>query len=117
MIGVGIVILMIMCSSSNSNNIENFTGDDDNKKVFRMFHVKWCGHCKDAKPKFIEFMKKNPDVNAELIDAEDDKNEEIVKAHEIEGYPTFILTKNGEDTLYDGDRTVKGFEEFIENNY
>jgi protein disulfide-isomerase/protein disulfide isomerase family A protein 5 len=117
MIGVAIVILMVMCNSSNSNNVENFSGDSGDEKVFRMFHVKWCGHCKDAKPKFIEFMKKNPDVNAELIDAEDDENKDIVKAHEIEGYPTFILTKDGEDKLYDGDRTVKGFEEFIENNY
>ena len=75
MILAGLVVLLIIvrtCQSRNSS-VENFKTHKGVKKVFRMFHVKWCGHCKDAKPKFIEFMKKNPNVNAELIDAEDKK--------------------------------------------
>lgn len=97
--------------------VEPFKGD--NKPIFRMFHVKWCGHCKTAKPKFIEFMKNNPKINAELIDAEDESQKEVVAAFEkdIEGYPTFILSKNNTSKVYDGERTVKGFEEFINNNY
>ena len=119
MILAGLVVLLIIvrtCQNRNSS-VENFKTHKGVKKVFRMFHVKWCGHCKDAKPKFIEFMKKNPNVNAELIDAEDKKNKAVVEAYDIEGYPTFVLTKEGKDKIYEGDRTVEGFEQFISENY
>lgn len=107
--------LCLLCC--NKDEVESFKGDD--KKIFRMFHVKWCGHCKTAKPKFIEFMKNNPKINAELIDAEDATKKDIVTAFEkdIEGYPTFILTKGDTSEVYDGERTVEGFEKFINNNY
>ena len=107
--------LCLLCC--NKDEVESFKGDD--KKIFRMFHVKWCGHCKTAKPKFIEFMKNNPKINAELIDAEDATKKDIVAAFEkdIEGYPTFILTKGDTSEVYDGERTVEGFEKFINNNY
>ena len=107
--------LFSMCGSKIE--VEPFNGD--NKPVFRMFHVKWCGHCKTAKPKFKEFMEKNPKINAELIDAEDESKKEVVAAFEkdIEGYPAFILSKNNTSKVYDGERTVEGFEEFINNNY
>ena len=107
--------LCLLCC--NKDEVESFKGDD--KKIFRMFHVKWCGHCKTAKPKFIEFMKNNPKINAELIDAEDATKKDIVTAFEkdIEGYPTFILTKGDTSEVYDGERTVEGFEKFINMNY
>ena len=56
-------------------------------------------------------------MNAELIDAEDKKNKAVVEAYDIEGYPTFVLTKEGKDKIYEGDRTVEGFEQFISENY
>mgnify|MGYP001313844303 CR=1 FL=1 len=97
-------------------DVENFNSAKGDKPVFRMFHVKWCGHCKDAKPKFMEFMKKNPKVNAEMIDAEEPKNKAVVEAYDLEGYPTFIVSKNGKDTLYEGERTVEGFAQFAKEN-
>lgn len=118
LIFIGVMVcykLVSMCGSKME--VEPF--NSNNKPVFRMFHVKWCGHCKTAKPKFIEFMKKNPKINAELIDAEDESKKEVVAAFEkdIEGYPTFILSKNNTSKVYDGERSVEGFEEFINNNY
>tara|TARA_Y100000389_G_scaffold79344_1_gene76075 strand:+ start:8970 stop:9389 length:420 start_codon:yes stop_codon:yes gene_type:complete len=100
----------------SKRNVENFNSSKGDKPVFRMFHVKWCGHCKSAKPKFVAFMKENPNVNAEMIDAEDPKNKSIVEAYDIEGYPTFIVSKNGKDTLYEGERTKEGFAQFAKEN-
>jgi len=105
-------IVKLICE----RNVESFNNAKGDKPVFRMFHVKWCGHCKEAKPKFIEFMKKNPKVNAEMIDAEEDKNKAVVEAYDLEGYPTFIVSKNGKDTVYDGERTVEGFTKFAKEN-
>tara|TARA_B100000925_G_scaffold101000_2_gene74043 strand:- start:711 stop:1196 length:486 start_codon:yes stop_codon:yes gene_type:complete len=92
------------------DNIENFS---NNPAIMRMFHVNWCGYCKSAKPHFIEFQKQvngtkinGRDVVVELVDFEDSANEEIVKEfeNEVEGYPTIILTKDGENHHYKGDR-------------
>ena len=32
---------------------------------------------------------------------------------DVEGFPTFILTKNGKNTEYEGERTVDGFMDFL----
>ena len=42
---------------------------------------------------FIGILEKNPTINAEMIDAEDEKNKQLVEAYDIEGYPTFVITK------------------------
>jgi thiol-disulfide isomerase/thioredoxin len=110
-IGVPAIVKLVY-----KRNVENFNSVKGDKPVFRMFHVKWCGHCKVAKPEFAEFMKENSNVNAEMIDAEDAKNKAIVEAYDIEGYPTFIVSKNGKDTLYEGERTKEGFAQFAKEN-
>ena len=86
----------------------------NNNVTMRMFHVPWCGYCKEAKPHFTQFMNSTNGqtingrtVNVELIDCEDEKNKEEVQQFEkeIEGYPTIILTKDGQNTHYKGDRS------------
>tara|TARA_Y100000385_G_C12675885_1_gene459943 strand:+ start:133 stop:543 length:411 start_codon:yes stop_codon:yes gene_type:complete len=109
---IGCKVLHLCCSKT-----ETFTDNSDNNQgVFRMFHVNWCGHCKEAKPEFIKFTENNPDINTEMIDAEDTANADVVAAHDIDGYPTFILTKNGTDTVYKGERTEAGFKDFMDEN-
>jgi thiol-disulfide isomerase/thioredoxin len=109
---IGCKVLHLCCSKT-----ETFTNHSgNNPAVFRMFHVTWCGHCKEAKPKFMEFIKNNPDINTEMIDAEDTANADVVAAHDIDGYPTFILTKNGTDIVYKGERTEAGFKAFMDEN-
>lgn len=95
---------------------ENLSGPEtfsNNEVVMRMFHVNWCGYCKSAKPHYTEF-KNSIDgktingrvVKVELIDFEDKANEDIVKQFEsvVEGYPTIILTIDGKNNIYQGDR-------------
>ena len=50
------------------------------------------------------------------LNAEDAKNKAIVEAYDIEGYPTFIVSKNGKDTVYEGERTTEGFAQFAKEN-
>lgn len=94
----------------NMDNIETF---ENNPAIMRMFHVNWCGYCKAAKPHFIEFQKQangstinGRKVIVEAVDFEDSSNEELIKEfqNEVEGYPTIILTKDGENHHYKGDR-------------
>ena len=124
MIGLGCLLVIIVCKvlhmccfkKETFSNRDSGNNSGENGLIFRMFYVNWCGHCKVAKPEFINFSENNKDVSTEMIDAEDEKNADIVAAHEIDGYPTFILSKNGEDTVYTGERTEAGFKEFIDEN-
>ena len=95
----------------------------NNAVHMRMFHVPWCGYCKTAKPVFKDFQDEmngktinGRKVNVEMIDCEDKANEGIVKQFEseIKGYPTIILTKDGENIHYNGERESKSnFIEYI----
>ena len=64
----------------------------------------------------LRILEKNPTINAEMIDAEDEKNKQLVEAYDIEGYPTFVITKVWKDTIYNGERTTEGFEKFAKDN-
>tara|TARA_B100001093_G_scaffold131072_1_gene123640 strand:- start:1604 stop:2089 length:486 start_codon:yes stop_codon:yes gene_type:complete len=102
------------------DNVEEFS---NNPAIMRMFHVNWCGYCKSAKPHFIEFQKQahgtkvnGRDVVVELIDFEDTDNEEVIKEfeNEVEGYPTIILTKDGKNHHYKGDReSASGYMNYL----
>ena len=92
---------------------ENFNNNEVN---MRLFHVDWCGYCQKAKPHFNEFMVENNGktingrkVNIEMIDCESEDNKSLVSKFEdqISGYPTIILTKDGENIQYKGDRENK----------
>ena len=91
--------------------IEEFTSSKGNDPVFRMFHVDWCPHCKVAKPEFIKSKNSHKGVQFKLVNGEAD--EDAVKAFNVDGYPTFILTKNGKNTPYEGERTAEGFSTWL----
>ena len=68
---------------------EGFQSSSGKKKdcVIRMFYVDWCGHCKNAKPKFKTFMEQNNNTNVngttvvvEMVDCEkNDANKQLAK--------------------------------------
>ena len=105
----------------DNKDTENFANND---VVVRMFHVKWCGYCKRTKPAYMKFMQQNDGkvingrkVSIEMIDCEENKNNAaLAQKFGVKGYPTFILTKNGKNTSYEGeDRTPKGFFNWVKS--
>ena len=102
-------------------SVENFK---NNEVSVVMFHVDWCGYCTQAKPGFNKFMQSNNgktinghELNIKMIDCEKTpENVAMAKQFNIKGYPTFILTKNGQNTNYEGvDKTEKGFLTWVSN--
>ena len=91
--------------------IEEFTSSKKNDPIFRMFYVDWCPHCKVAKPEFIKCKNTHKGVQFKLINGESD--EDAVKAFNVDGYPTFIHTKNGKHTHYEGERTSGAFSKWL----
>lgn len=83
---------------------------------FTMYHMNWCGYCKTAKPEFDRLFQDPIQQRVEIRCIEGEESTENAKECEdkdISGYPTFILTKNGEDTPYNGPRTFTGFKAFL----
>ena len=84
---------------------------------FNMYYVNWCPHCQTAKPEFKNLMNKSSGkfngspIKFNMIDCE--KNPDIAEKEGVEGYPTFILKNNGQSDNYQGERTLNGFESFL----
>jgi thiol-disulfide isomerase/thioredoxin len=86
--------------------------------TFTMFYADWCGHCKKAKPDFVEFMGDgtktigSKTVKIEMVNA--DSGNPKVEAFQVKGYPTFCLqTTDGKITEFKGKRETAGYLEFL----
>lgn len=84
----------------------------DAAPVFYMFGVDWCPHCKSAKPEFEAI--KTSGVVTRYVNPE--KEKQAAAGFDIQGYPTFVLVKDGQKIPYKGERTKAGFEQFLQQN-
>jgi len=97
---------------------------DDNylyrKKAFVLFHVPWCGYCKNVLPIWNQLAQQtNNDVNIMKIDCE--KFTDISKKHQIDSYPTIRFYPNGLNSdqdyvTYMDTRDLESFQRFLEKH-
>lgn len=113
---VGVVVLIIM-GLVLKYKLEKFTSSNiRDKSEFKMFYVNWCPHCVNAKPEFEQLKKKykrSGTVKITMIDSE--QKPEIAKAHNVEGYPTFILTTGSNNITYNGSRDFNSFDNWLKS--
>jgi len=90
--------------------------------TFTMFYADWCGHCKKAKPGFVEFMADgkvkvgDTEVKVEMINA--DSGSPKMKAFNVSGYPSFCLQKtDGKVVEYKGERDAAAYLEFLNQEF
>jgi len=106
--------------------IETFSGDMEeleepkSKLTCTMYYTEWCGYCKKAKPEWNkltdEYNGKNANGKTIIITKINcEENPEIAKQEQIEGYPTFKFSLDGQEVPYNGERTYNAFKEFIDN--
>jgi thiol-disulfide isomerase/thioredoxin len=119
---IGVLALLVVAYfvffRSNSSCPESFT--TLTKPVnFMMFYTDWCPHCQVAKPEFQKVMDRLGDgklnghsIEVKMINAEKDK--ELAKQFNVEGYPTIILTKDDKNYTYEGNRTEKDMMSYLE---
>jgi len=112
-IGIAILLVIVYVSRSQKQGFQN-----PNQNTFTMYYADWCGHCKKIKPEFEKFMKSGPiNVNGKscqirMISPE--KEPDAAAGKPIRGFPTFLMeTTDGQVVEYKGDRSTKGFLEFI----
>ena len=90
-----------------------------NKPVLILLQSLRCYHCTEAKPAFLKFSQKNPDILCGTIQMDSEKmTKEFAKKinyiyPDLIGFPSYILYYNGKKIVYDGNRTVEDIENFV----
>ena len=98
-------------------NMIQQTGGKANKPELYLFKAEWCGHCKNFKPewnKLQENGKLSNKINFITMDSE--KNKKQIEEWKIEGFPTIILKQGNNAVEYDGQRSAKEIESFLDKN-
>jgi len=119
---LGIVILVVIAYVSREVSRSSTQGfQNPDKNTFTMYYAEWCGHCKKIKPEFEKFIKDGPiTVNGKSCEVRmisPEKEPEKAAGKPIKGFPTFLMeTTDGRVVEYKGDRTTKGFVDFINKN-
>lgn len=60
------------------------------------FFATWCPHCRKMMP-VVEQVKELLDGNATVIQLDIDENRQLAGQVEVEGVPTFIIYRDGEE--------------------
>ena len=124
----GIALTLFLLYRKNvRSQVELFKGTETSVKEmptssssseFVMYYADWCGYCQKAKPEFQKLMEDSDinkmGVNPRMVDAE--QNEAAAKADGVQGFPRFILKKNGKNIPYDGGYTYSEFVKFLKDN-
>lgn len=69
--------------------------------TFILFYAEWCGFCKQIKPEWNKFAKKNKLKNFQMVCIE---SKNIHPSFGIQGYPTLKVHKDGKLMDYKGGR-------------
>ncbi len=106
--------------------IENLGTDDlanDNRRIsdaeILFFYADWCPHCKRAKPEWDDFAKnfdsKTMGFNKIKCTGVDctEGDSPLIQEYSVDGYPTVILRKDGENNAYDGKISADNLKNFV----
>ena len=86
-----------------------------NPKELIYFYMDGCGHCKTFSPIWDEFTN-NYKGNLRIKKYERKQAGDMIDKFQIQGFPTILLIdEQGNKKEFNGDRTVKGLEQFVNN--
>ena len=116
LVNLNIISSPMNISTTNSMiDLNNLTGGGT-ETTFTLYYVEWCPHCQVVKPEW-EKLENDTDLKDKIniVKINCEENEEIVKEKNIEGFPTILLTHNGKEIGYNGDREYDDFKKYLQN--
>jgi len=98
-----------------SNNSNNFV--EKNNTIIYNFNTSWCGYSLKFQPTWDEFSEANKDSNVKIVDVKCDKkeNELLCNLYPVDGFPTVLKVKGNVVIPYNGQRTLDGLQNFLNN--
>lgn len=114
-----VLVCIISVSLGNSGMLpENFENDDKSPTCC-LFHADWCPHCVKLMPIWKELKEKHGD-KCNFVEVEA-KEKNVMKNHDINGYPTIKFLPNGLSTPegskeYKGERDIDSLAKFVDEN-
>ncbi|KAF5749037.1 putative protein disulfide isomerase [Tripterygium wilfordii] len=99
------------------SNFDDVVGKHD--FVVVEFYAPWCGHCKKLAPEYEKaasiLSSHDPPIVLAKIDASDEANRQIGTLHEIQGFPTLKIFRNGGKSVqeYKGPREADGIVDYL----
>lgn len=96
-----------------SKSEESF--EDSAKPSMVLFYAPWCPHCKTIMGDW-EKLRKRVGQNIEIVKVNCDEKPEMAEKHDVKGFPTIILFKDGKKIHFEGSRNLENFMTFIKNN-
>ena len=115
--GIVIALLVLLRFIQGSN--EGFA--DVGADTFTLYYADWCPHCQTVKPAFLDWAKNGfvsiAGRNVKVQAIQPEKEPEKMKGVQVKGYPSFILlTADGKNVEYQGERTTDGYMKFLQEN-
>ena len=110
---VMLVAIVAIVAYNLYQNTEGFS--DSNKKKLVLFYLPNCGFCKDMMPEWNKLEKthtKDPKVEVKKVNCSEQP--EQAETLGISGFPTIMLFKDGKSKVFEGDRTHKALEGFLQ---
>jgi hypothetical protein len=109
-----ISIFMLSYYINGNSLMENFTGN----KSIEYYYMNGCSHCTTFNDSGIwEELKVTFGTNIQFNKYENKEHSDRVERYKITGFPTIIITNNGDIAEeYKGNRTKQDLENFIRRN-
>ena len=115
LIMVSLLVAVVYCIFYRKN--ETFSVEEPDTATITMYHVDWCGYCKKAMPEFKKLKEYHGQIindsilHVKIVDC--DEETELAEKENIKSFPTIKLNHKSKTHEYDGDRTFKGFMDFL----
>lgn len=98
------VLFLVAFFRARKEGFEGSTG------TLLYFYMPECGHCKKFTPEWEKIQplvdKERASLRLNKVDGTDDANKDLVRQHNVTGFPTIILEVGSDSFEYKGDRTA-----------
>lgn len=105
------------------SRIDGFTSLSPKTNTFTLYYMNGCPHCESILPEYKQFAAAGQFVgngittDVRLLEQGDPNAAPELEAHNVKGFPTFVLsTAGGENLEYKGDRTISAIKDYITKN-
>lgn len=101
------------------SNVKQLNDDFKQGYWVVLFYAEWCGHCQAMKPEWEQFKAQSQGKKYNVAEVEASQIPDIDEEYKsgVQGFPTIIFIGKGKPKgMHQGERTVKGFDEFANNS-